>query len=171
MARVARQIAACLCCLQHKAPCEMYNTAVRIQLAVPDAYMSAQPSKLHSHGLSRRPWPSWQQNLAASAMYTIDVLSVHLCSVASFKTESTVFAAVPGDIISLVLSKVLTDLPLLKLILPSFLQNVQGASIQLADSHGFVPFSFGQQSLARTAAPLLLTVSWALQSLHMLPGI
>ena len=72
-------------------------------------HMSAQPSKLHSQGLSRRPWPSWQQNLAASAMYTTDVLDVHLCFVASFKTESTVLAAVPADITSLVL----TDSPLL----------------------------------------------------------
>ena len=31
-----------------------------------------------------------------------------------------------------------------ELILPSFLQTVQGVSIQLADSHGFVPFGFGQ---------------------------
>lgn len=72
-------------------------------------HMSAQPSKLHSQGLSGRPWPSWQQNMAASAMYTTDVLSVHSCSVVNFKIESTVLAAVPGDIIS----QELTDLPLL----------------------------------------------------------
>ncbi len=35
---VARQIAACL---QHRTPRESYNTAVRIELAVPDAYHSS----------------------------------------------------------------------------------------------------------------------------------
>ena len=35
---MARQIAACL---QHRTPREMYNTAVQIQLAVPDAYVSS----------------------------------------------------------------------------------------------------------------------------------